>query len=247
MAESSSLDTMPVTGSLIFVVPVRHLAAVFCLCALIECNDCFRTAVCRALWFLQRLRVDFVWAMDSDMPAGARSGITFDVTLEVPWNAPEAYVQLHSEGVFKLEKTIPDVLGLCDRWLDAAMVRVMQGRDARSVHALIPDPRVLERGFIVDMENAAELAVSEADLSLLRRQWPVTPVQNMTWVQNELDDMRAAAKKRYRHLRPGDCSYCGTWIKCDMYRHVSTFHLDLGQLWWCQVSWCSFFIHVQYV
>ena len=24
-----------------------------------------------------------------------------------------------------------------------------------------------------------------------------------------------------------------------MYRHVSTFHLDLGQLWRCPVSWCT--------
>ena len=24
-----------------------------------------------------------------------------------------------------------------------------------------------------------------------------------------------------------------------MYRHVSTFHLDLGQLWCCLVSWCT--------
>ena len=61
----------------------------------------------------------------------------------------------------------------------------------------------------------------------------------MTWLQNELGDMRAAAEKRYRHSRPGDCSYCGKLIKCDMYRHVSTFHLDLGQLWRCPVSWCT--------
>ena len=61
----------------------------------------------------------------------------------------------------------------------------------------------------------------------------------MTWLQNELDVMHAAVKKRYRHSRPGDCSYCGKWIKCDMHRHVSTFHLDLGQLWCCPVSWCT--------
>ena len=135
-------------------------------------------------------------ATDRDTLAGARSGITFDVTLEVPWNAPEAYVQ-----------TISDVLGLCDRRPDAAVVRVMQGRDARSVRALIPDPWVLDRGFhdvtIVDMEESSEPAVSEADLSLLRCQWPVTAVQSMTWLQNELDDMRAAAKKRLPTLTAG--------------------------------------------
>ena len=47
------------------------------------------------------------------------------------------------------------------------MVRVLQGRDARSVRALISDPRALERGFhdvtIVDMEDTAEPAGSEAD------------------------------------------------------------------------------------
>ena len=145
------------------------------------------------------LGVDFVMATGSDTSAQARSGVTFDVMLKVPWNAPEAYVQLHSDGVFDLEKTVPDVLGLCGQRPDVAVVPVLQGCDARSVRALIPDPRVLERGFhdvtIDDMEDTAEPAVSEADLCLLRRQWPVTVVQSMTWLQNELDIMLAAAEK----------------------------------------------------
>ena len=53
-------------------------------------------------------------------------------------------------------------------------------------------------------------------------------------MQSELDDMRASAKKCFRHSRPGACTYCGKYIKCDMYRHVSNYHLDLGQLW-CMV------------
>ena len=72
-------------------------------------------------------------------------------------------------------------------WL-ATVVRVLQGRDVLSVHALIPDPRVLDREFhdvtIVDMEDTAEPVVLEADLFLLRLQWPVTVVQHMTWLQN---------------------------------------------------------------
>ena len=111
------------------------------------------------------------------------------------------------------------------------------------MRALILDPRVLDRGFhdvtIVDMEESAEPAVSEADLSLFRCQWPVMAVQSMTWLQNELNDMRNVAKKPYRHSRSGDCSYCGKWIKCDRYRHVSTFHLDLGHLWHYPVYWCT--------
>ena len=51
--------------------------------------------------------------------------------------------------------------------------------------------------------------------------------------------MRTEAKKRFRNARPGSCAYCGTWIRCDMYRHVARFHLDLAQLWQCPVSWCT--------
>ena len=41
-------------------------------------------------------------ATDSDAAAGGRSGISFDVMLDVPWNAPEAVVHLHSDGVVEL-------------------------------------------------------------------------------------------------------------------------------------------------
>ena len=111
-------------------------------------------------------------AAGRDTPVGAWSGVTFDVTLDISWNASEAHIQLNSAGVFDLEKPIPDVFGLCDRRPDAAVVHVAQGRDARSVCVLVPDPRVLDNGFhdatIVDMGDTADPAVSEDDLSLLR-------------------------------------------------------------------------------
>ena len=244
VAGSSSLDTAPVTGSLLFNAPVCRItvdcAAGLPCCALISCSDCIRLAVCRV--FLQRISVDFVMATDVDAPAEARSGITFGVTLEVPWNAPQAYVQLDSVGVVDLD-TVPDVLCLTGQRPEVAVVRVLQGRDERSVRVLITDPRVLDSGFhdvtIVDMEDSAEPAVSEDHLSLLRLQWPVTVLRSMVWLQSELDAMHAVAKRRFRNSRPADCSYCGKWIKCDMCRHVSMFHLDLGQLWRCPVSWCT--------
>ena len=43
----------------------------------------------------------------------------------------------------------------------------------------------------------------------------------------------------FRQSRPSSCMYCGIWIKCDMYRHVARFHLDLAQLWRCPESWCT--------
>ena len=63
-------------------------------------------------------------------------------------------MQLDSAGVFDLD-TVPDVFGLRGRRPGAAVVRVLAGRDSRSVHALLLDPRVVNKGFhditIVDM------------------------------------------------------------------------------------------------
>ena len=38
-----------------------------------------------------------------------------------------------------------------------------------------------------------------------------------------------AAKQHFRQSQRSSCVYCGIWIKCDMYRHVARFHLDLAQ------------------
>ena len=112
VAGSSLLDNGLVTGSLLFTAPVCCLtvysATGFYWCVLIKCSDCLRLAVCRAFRFLHRVSVDFVMATGGDAPAEARPGITFGVTLEVPWNTPEAHVELHSDGVVDLD-TVPDV------------------------------------------------------------------------------------------------------------------------------------------
>ena len=112
-------------------------------------------------------------AMESDCPADGRSGVDFNVELEVSWNAPEAYVNLDSARVYEL-KTVPDVLGLNARRPEAAVVKVLLGCDSRSVRALVPDTRVHDRDFheitLVDMGGTTGLDVSIADFSLLRLQ-----------------------------------------------------------------------------
>ena len=50
-------------------------------------------------------------ATGSNSPAVGRSGVDFQVQLQVSWNAPEAYVTLDSDGAYEL-KTVSDVLGL---------------------------------------------------------------------------------------------------------------------------------------
>ena len=184
----------------------------------------------RGLFFWQ-VGVTLVMATKSAAAAGGQAGITFGVELVVPWDAQEAVVELHSDGVMDLD-TVPDVIGLTGRRPGAAVCRILQGRDVRSVCALVPDSRGLERDFhditIVDMGDLPESSVSMDELSLLRRQWPPTVLRHMVWLQQDLDTMRVEAKKRFRNTRPGKCSYCDKWIKCDMYCHVATYHFDLA-------------------
>ena len=75
-------------------------------------------------------------------------------------------------------------------------------RDDRSVRALVPDPRIIDSAFhdvtIVDMEDTPEPAISDSDLYLLRLQWPKSVVRDMTSAQDNLDEMRLAAKRHYR-------------------------------------------------
>ena len=102
----------------------------------------------------------------SDCSAGwrwAATGTDFNVDLQVSWNAPEAYVNLDSDGVYEL-KTVLDVLGLHARRPGAAVVKVLLGCDSRSVRALVLDVRVIDRGFheitLVDMGDTSGPDVS---------------------------------------------------------------------------------------
>ena len=171
-----------------------------------------------------------------------RAGITFDVKLCVPWDALEAIVDINSDGVVPLG-SVPDVVGLFSRRPDTAASRILQGWDSRSIRFLVPDSRGLDQNFhdvtIVDMGVVPEAKVSNTELSLLRDKWPPTIFRHMTWRQQDLEVMRKDAKKRFHQTRPSPCRYCGKVNRCDMYRHVAKFHLDLAQLWRCPVSWCT--------
>ena len=89
------------------------------------------------------------------------------------------------------------------------------------------------------MGEVPESAVSIPELLALSQQWPPVVLSHMGWRQQELEEMRSAAKQQFRQSRPSSCVYCGSLITSDMYRHVARFHLDLAQLWRCPVSWCT--------
>ena len=146
-----------------------------------------------------------------------------------------------SDGVYDLA-TVPDVFSLRGRRPDVAAVKVLLGRDPRSVRALVPDSCIIKWGFhdvhIVDMEDVSAPAISDTDLSL-QQQWPTSIMDSLTWMQSELDRMRTKSKLRYKSTPVASCSFCGKLIKNDMHQHVAMFHLDLVQLWCCPVSWCT--------
>ena len=66
------------------------------------------------------------------------------------------------------------MVGLVGRRPDATGSRILQGRDVRSIHVLVPDARGLDQNFhdvtIVDMGDVPEASVSLPELSVLREQ-----------------------------------------------------------------------------
>ena len=171
-----------------------------------------------------------------------RSGVTFRAELCIPWDAPEAVVDIDSAELVSLG-SFPDKVGLFGRRKDAAVSRILMGRDSRSVRFLVPDTRVVDCGYhdvtVVDMEDEREPMVVLEDMTQLRELWPSEVFNHMKWYQQDLELMRKSAKKEYSQTRPMPCRFCGKVIRVDMYRHVARLHRDLVQLWRCPIAWCT--------
>ena len=180
--------------------------------------------------------------MDGAALVDDRSGVTFRAELCIPWDAPEAVIDIDSADLVSLG-SFPDKVGLFGRRKDAAVSRILAGRDSRSVRFLVPDRRVVDRGYhdvtVVDMEDEREPMVVMKDMTRLRELWPVEVFDHMKWYQQDLELMRKSAKKEYSQTRPMPCRFCGKVIWVDMYRHVARLHLDLVQLWRCPIAWCT--------
>ena len=196
----------------------------------VEYDFCYSGA-----WFLCAM-------MEGAASAEDRSGVIFTAELCVPWDAPEAVVAWDSVDLVSLGP-FPDKVGLFGRRKDAAMSHIMRGRDSRSVRFVVPDGRLVDRGFhdvtVVDMEEEREPTIVRQDMTRLREIWPAEVFDYMKWRQQDLELMRKSAKKDYQQNRPMPCRFCGKVIRVDMYRHVARLHLDLVQLWRCPIAWCT--------
>ena len=180
--------------------------------------------------------------MDGAALVDDRSGVTFTAELCIPWDAPEAVIDIDSADLVSLG-SFPDKVGLFGQRKDAAVSRILAGRDSRSVRFLVPDGCVVDRGYhdvtVVDMEDDREPMVVMKDMTRLRELWPVEVFYHMKWYQQDLELIRKSAKKEYSQTRPMPCRFCGKVIRVDMYRHVDRLHLDVVQLWRCPIAWCT--------
>ena len=70
--------------------------------------------------------------MDGSALADDRSGITFTAELCMPWDAPEAVVDINSTDLISLG-SFPDKVGLFGRRKEAAVSRIMAGQPERPV------------------------------------------------------------------------------------------------------------------
>ena len=104
-----------------------------------------------------------------------RPGVMFNAELCIPWDAPEAVVDIDSAELISLG-SFPDKVGLFGRRKDAAVSRILMGQDSRSVRFLVPDTRGVDRSYhdvtLVDMEDEREPMVVLADMTRLRELWP---------------------------------------------------------------------------
>ena len=129
-----------------------------------------------------------------------RSGVTFSAELCIPWDAPEAVVDIDSAELISLG-SLPDKVRLFGRRKDAAVSRILMGRDSRSVRFLVPDTRGVDRSYndvtVVDMEDERKPMVVLEDMTRLRELWPPEVFNHMKWFQQDLELMRKSAKKQY--------------------------------------------------
>ena len=218
----NSLEAAPVTGSLLFVAPVCHLAK-FSDCVIVL--HVSRVYADSLLYIVGSDSLTIFWdnfvavmVTGSGQPKADRTGMDYQVQVKVTWNAPEAFMTLDSAGIYDLDtKCVPGVLGLRAQCPEVAVVKVMSGRDSRSVWVLVPDENVRDRSVhdvtLLDMVDAEWPDIAVSDLSILRLQWPVSVVSGMARQQLELEKLRHACKTQHRGAQTG---FCRKVIKLDM-------------------------------
>ena len=141
------------------------------------------------------------------------------------WNAPEAVIDINSTDLVSLG-SFPDKVGLFGRRKDAAVTRIVAGRDSRSVRFVVPDGRVVDSGYhditVVDMEEERKPMAVLNDMTRLRELWPVEVFDYMKWYHQ--------VKKEYSQTR-----------RCRVDSAERSFVLTCTVMWHAFTSiWCNY-------
>ena len=87
------------------------------------------------------------------------------------------------------------------------------------------------------------LHVAPADMTSLRRRWPKAVFNTLQSRASDVERLRRDAPKRadkaFRYGGSGFCGVCDTRIYSALDAHMIAYHLELGQLWRCPVTWCA--------
>ena len=143
-------------------------------------------------------------------------------------------VGLQMLGVVDFDTSImPDVFGLRAFDRSQPVVRVLPGDFSNTIWMLVPDVAATPLAFhdilIEDIMGTPEFRTKL--LAFGRRRWPSSLFVDMY--------RRQAEMKTLCRGRIGTCPYCRSHILFSLSRHIADYHLELGQLWWCPVGWCT--------
>ena len=130
VGRGQSTDAAPVTELLVlytFLHLYDYCAAGYTL-SWTFCDTVLENLLAPEQW-LRRGSLPVYRKMEGAALVDDRVGVTFDVELCVPWDAPEAVVDINSANVVMLG-LVPDKVGLFGRRKDAAASRILQGRDS---------------------------------------------------------------------------------------------------------------------
>ena len=156
-------------------------------------------------------------------------------------------MNMYSLGVMDLDLSIsPDVFGL--RAFDAMkpITRMLPGSSSCELRLMLPDDKLGMDGLHdVLIENLSGTPtwrsshVAPADMTSQPKAVFNTLQSRASDVERLLRDAPKRADKVFRYGGPGFCGVCDTRIYSALDAHMIAYHLELGQLWRCPVTWCA--------
>ena len=148
-----------------------------------------------------------------------------------------------SLGVVDLDLSITlDVFGLQAFEVAKPLTRMLPGQFPHELRLMIPDLGIAPQGFhdilIEDLSATPSWRTCHllsGEVTSLCRRWPKILFRTM---RKRLAEMEPLCQE-FRHGHPGRCSLCQEDIATALERHIMDVYLELGQLWWCPVEWCT--------